>query len=116
MRVSIWLILNIVVLAYGIYTLITWYRMKKTGEVNQRLLSRNRLMGRPCRDKKAFYDAVLQPTMVMGIVTTIVGALSILTDILRAGRIAMLIADVVFLGVAVWYSKKVTDAIRDNYY
>ncbi len=112
----IWLILNAVVLAYGVYTLITWYQMKKTGEVNKRLLARNRLLGRPCRDKQAFYERVLQPTMIMGIVTTIVGALSILTTVLRAGRYATLVADLVFLGVAVWYSKKVTDAIRDNYY
>ena len=112
----IWLILNVVVLAYGIYTLITWYQMKQTGEINKRLLTRNRLMGRPCRDKQAFYDAVLQPTMIMGIVTTVVGALSIITTILRAGRYATLAADIVFLAVAVWYSKKVTDAIRENYY
>lgn len=116
MRFSIWMILNVVILAYGIYTLVTWYKMKQSGQVNPRLLSRNRLQGRPCRDKQAFYETVLQPTMIMGIVTTIVGALSILTDLLRAGRIATLIADVVFLGVALWYSKKVTDAIRTYYY
>ena len=42
--------------------------------------------------------------------------ITLITEILHAGRIAGLVADIGFLGAAIWYSKKVTDAIREYYY
>ena len=111
-----WLLLGGIILIYGVYTLLTWHQMKKTGQVNQRIMSRNRLLGRPCRDKQAFYEAVVSPTMVFGVITTVVGVITLITEILHAGRIAGLVADIGFLGAAIWYSKKVTDAIREYYY
>ena len=115
MAFSVWMLLDVVIILFGIYMIAAWAKMKKTGKVNQRLLMRNGLLGRPCRDKQAYFEAVFRPTLICGIASLGTGVVSLACELLRTGSIALMIITFVFLAVALWYSKKVSDATKKYY-
>ena len=109
------MILDIVIMLFGVYTLISWFQMKKTGRVSQRIMQRNGLMGRPCRDKQDFFDMVYRPTLLFGFAAVATGGIDLLCEILQVGSIVSLILTIAFLVMAVWYSKQVSNAIKKHY-
>ena len=115
MRLTVWMILDIVVILFGIYTLASWGKMKKTGRVSDRILQRNGLKGRPCRDKQGFFEMVYRPTLICGMTATAVGAVDLICEILHVGGVASLILTLAFLAVALWYSKQVSNGIKKYY-
>lgn len=111
----VWIILDIVIMLFGIYTLAGWMQMKKTGRVSQRILQRNGLLGRPCRDKQGFYEMIFRPTLIFGMASVGVGAIDLICELLQTVYVVSLILTLVFLAVALWYSKQVSNAIRKYY-
>lgn len=115
MRFTVFMIVDIVIALFGVYTLVSWFQMKKTGKVSQRIMQRNGLIGRPCRDKQEFFDMVYRPTLLFGLSAVAVGGIDLLCEILQVGSVVSLILTLAFLVVALWYSKQVSNAIRKNY-
>ena len=115
MRLSMFMLVDILIVLFGIYTLVSWFQMKKTGRVSQRIMQRNGLMGRPCRDKQEFFDMIYRPTLLFGLAAVAVGGIDLLCEILQVGSIVSLILTIAFLVVALWYSKQVSNAIKKNY-
>ena len=115
MRLDVWIILNIIIILFGIYMITAWAKMKKTGKVNERLLMRNGLMGRPCRDKQGYFEAVFRPTLIFGLGSIGAGGVSLICELLRTGEIVITIMTFAFLAIALWYCKQVSDATKKYY-
>ena len=115
MRLSVWIVVDAVIILFGIYTLASWGQMKKTGKVSQRILQRNGLMGRPCRDKQGFYEMIYRPTLIFGLFAVASGGINMICEILQVGAYVSLFLTLAFLVVALWYSKQVSNAIKKYY-
>ena len=111
----VWFILDAVIVLFGFYMIYSWAKMKKTGKVNERLLMRNGLLGRPCRDKQAYFDEVFRPTLICGLGAVFSGGVNLLCEILRTGEYVNIFLTLAFLAVALWYSKKVSNATKKYY-
>ena len=115
MRLTIFMVVDIVIVLFGVYTLASWFQMKKTGRVSQRIMQRNGLMGRPCRDKQEFFDMIYRPTLLFGLAAVAAGGIDLLCEFLQVGSIVSLILTFAFLVMALWYSKQVSNAIKKYY-
>ena len=86
-------IFDVILFVYGVYTIYTSFRMKKTGEPAKWLV--NELEIGKCKDKKGFIEAVFAKTILFGAVTMVYGAVSILNSFV----LHVAILDVLCLGI-----------------
>ena len=98
---SIMSIFDVIIFFYGLYTVYTIIKAKKTGVPAKWLLTEQE--SQRCKDLPAFIDAIYRPTIFFGCVVTIYGALCILNGFVFNQKIIEIICLVVFLAVCTYY-------------
>lgn len=112
MKLGAWLFFDIVIIAFGIYELVINIRMQKSGKINKGIRNRSNLMGRPCRDERAYVDSITKPGKILGIVAIATGVYAVICDVTGFLPIIRMLFTLAFLGVAWWYFKSVSNASK----
>ena len=71
-------IMTLIILGSGLYCLWAWYQMKTTGEINEPLLLGKQFQAFQCKNKAEFVEKALPAVLILGIFTTLYGAVNLL--------------------------------------
>jgi len=92
---------DIILIAYGIYTMYSAFMMKKTGVPGKWLIPEEEAM--KCKDLKGFVDAMYVKTILFGASALLYGGISTLNRMKLGIKIMDTILIIVFLVVCVIY-------------
>lgn len=107
-------IIQVLIIVYGAYSLVTAGKMKRDREISQWLLSANELTR--VRDRDGFCDAMTLPTMVFGIGCIIYGLIALVNTYYIDNQILHFIMLVLFLVCIVWYVSSLRKAKKNFIY
>lgn len=107
--------LDLLIVACGIYVLYSYYQMKTKGIVKEGLLLPKGLSIKRCRDKDA-YIAEMGPKLLMyGISMLLCGIVGMLESMYQMLGLGYLIVLAVFLGVTIWFARQTKKAIAEYF-
>ncbi len=94
------ILFDAVVFAYGIYTIYSSVRMKRTGQLNSWFTGTAHT---PVRDARGYIDYIYGRTIVMGAMAVLYGAVAFVNDYVTPLAEIMRALVLLFLTVCVWF-------------
>lgn len=94
-------VFDVILLAYGLYTMYSAFMMKKTGVPGKWLISEDEAT--KCRDMQGFIDALFVKTIIFGAVAVLYGALTILNRMKLSVPYFDTVCIIVFLVFCIFY-------------
>ncbi|GAA0799001.1 hypothetical protein DWX43_14695 [Clostridium sp. AF19-22AC] len=107
--------ISILILCCGVYSLYAWAKMKKDGHINEVLLLGKNFTERDCKDKSAYMQKAVPAVLVLGVITTLYGAIDAIHFYVTPVRILDLIAMAVFFVVLIWFMVYTTK-LKNKYF
>lgn len=106
---------GLIALASGIYCLYSAFMMKKTGVANTTIVVDKETAKKKCKDIGAFLVMVIPPTFILGGVTTVYGAVSLISVYVVECTIAVFIMLALTMAVLIWFVV-VTSKAKKKFY
>lgn len=106
---------SILFLGCGIYGFYAWFKMKKTGEINDTLLLGRNYSEYDCKDKPAFLSKAIPAVLVFAVTATVYGLIDLVNYYVTPIQTADSVAMVVFLIVIIWFMLY-TSKLRKKYF
>ncbi len=103
------IIFDAVIFFYGIYTIYSSLKMKKTGELSNFFTGGSM---EPIRDVHGYIDYIYMRTIVLGAVAVLFGAVGFVNDYIMPLPYLMKALIVLFLTVVVWFTININRAKR----
>lgn len=105
--VEVMVVFDVVILAVGLYLIYAVWRMKKTGEISELVVTRDEI--KKCRDKDGFIRDICKKMAWLGILATAFGMISLLNDAWKAVGNAYVQTAVrlLFIGGCLWLSSQI---------
>ncbi|MCC8067970.1 MAG: hypothetical protein LIO94_12855 [Clostridiales bacterium] len=111
---SFYTLIDLFVIGCGIYTVVQYILMVRTGELRQNMLLPKDIQIGKCKDTKGFIKAIGVKQLAFGIVATICGIVGLVQDVMNIYNVYVYMTTMVlFLVFCVWYaygSKKAIEA------
>ncbi|MGC4018263.1 MAG: hypothetical protein QM793_02845 [Muricomes sp.] len=107
--------ISLLILGCGIYSLYAYVTMKRDGHINSVLLLGKGVSEYTCKDRKAFVQEALPAVLVLGIVSTLYGAVDAIHYFVMPILILDIIAMAAFVIVLIWYMIYTTK-LRKKYF
>ncbi len=105
------IIFDIVILAYGVYTIYSAINMKRTQQLNKFFTGGNTMV--PIRDVRGYIDAIYHKSLVLGAMAILFGAVAMINDFVIPIPVVMKALVLLFLTVLVWFTVMVSRAKRE---
>ncbi len=102
------IIFDVVIFAYGIYTIYSAINMKRTQQLSSFFTGGNTMVH--IRDIRGYISAIYSKTIVMGAVAALFGIVGFINDYLTPLPILMKALVLLFLTVLVWFAVTVNRA------
>lgn len=78
---TMYLIIDVLLLFYGLKALYEWFQMKRSGELHEsKLLYPSDVSLDDCKDPDGYYQFIMPHFLAFSLVTTLAGVLSLLVD------------------------------------
>lgn len=109
---SMFSIIDIIVVACGIYALYLYIEMKRTGKIKENMLLPKGLNVKKCKDTAGFIQSIGMQQLILGITAIICGGAGLLQDYAQLpGPVIYFAAMFLFLASAVWYTVSTKKAL-----
>ncbi len=110
---SFYIIIDFFVAACGVYVVVQYLLMIKTGKIRQNALLPKDISADHCRDAEGYIKAIGIKQLVFGLAATICGTISLVQDLMGVYNMYLSLASmVVFLVLCVWYGRASKKAIE----
>lgn len=103
------IIFDAVIFIYGLYTIYSSLKMKKTGELSNFFTGGSM---EPIRDVRGYIDYIYGRTVVLGAVAVLFGMVGFVNDYIKPLPYLMKALVVLFLTVVVWFTININRAKR----
>jgi uncharacterized membrane protein len=104
-------ILDMIIIACGIYVLNGYYQLKTKGIIKEGLLLPKGFPATRCKDKEGYISEMSPKLLIYGITLLLCGILSYLQNLFQLFGLFYLLMLAVFLGVTIWFTKQTKKAI-----
>ncbi len=104
-------ILDMIIIACGIYVLNGYYQLKTKGIIKEGLLLPKGLPANRCKDKEGYIAEMAPKLLIYGITLLVCGVLGYLQSLFQLFGVLYLLMLAVFLGVTIWFSRQIKKAI-----
>lgn len=112
---SMWGFIGVIVVAFGIYSIYAFFKMKFKGEISASLLLGKEYTYKKCKNKEEFIAKTAPAVLGLGVIATVYGVIDVIHCYVYSMQTADTIGMLVFLAALVAfciYSVK----IRDRYF
>lgn len=96
------LIMDIVILGFGVYMLFVCYSMKKSGKIHSVLLAESEL--KKCKHQKEFVQFMTPRLFIFSIITLIDGVIGIVAEQFVTSRYLDFVYMIIFFAAFIWFS------------
>lgn len=100
---SIWGFVGIFIFGGGIYSLYSYVKMKKEGEINASLLLGKDYLYKKCKDKEGYIKKAGPALLIFGIVAVLYGGIDIIHCYVYPVTVADTVGMIVFFFVLIWF-------------
>lgn len=100
---SMFLLIDILVSGYGIYTLYAYFLLVTKGEIKENILFSKSVSFHKCKDKEGYKKYIAPKILIFGIGTLICGVLGFINDYTGILGSWYLAVTVLFLILLAWY-------------
>lgn len=104
------IIFDVVIFAYGVYTIYSAINMKRTQQLSKFFIGGNTMV--PIRDVQGYIDAIYHKSLVLGAMAVLFGAVAAINDFVTPLPMVMKALILLFLTVLVWFTVMVSRAKR----
>ena len=95
----------------GVYILYAFFKMRKTGVINDMLLMNRQFVGKKCKDPEEFIKQASPATLTLGVTWTLYGIIDVINMMLLDSAGINVILNlgglVILLGILVWYNRRI---------
>lgn len=105
---NVMMVLDVVIIGVGAYMISAAVQMKRSGEVSTSILAKEE-HGR-CTDKKGFIEFMYKKEVGFGILTAVIGALGLVSDLIKLPRMVGIVGMLVFLAAFLWFQSELKKA------
>lgn len=110
---NVMVVFDVVITLFGLYMVISSFKMKKTGVISSTVVSKQEIMN--CKKPEEFIQFMYWKEAIFGAVIMTVGVLSLLDELVVTLGIANLIEMLVFLGTFIWFTRELRKA-REKFF
>lgn len=110
MNNSISSVMDLFIIACGVYVLYVFYMLKYKGEIKETLLLPKGLSAKKCKDKAAYTKEMAPKVLIYGLAVTLCGVMGAIEDVYGFLGSYYPLVLVVFVAVSVWFASKVKKA------
>lgn len=105
-------IIDIIVIACGVYILYVYYVLKFKGEIKETLLLPKDVLAKKCRDKAAYINEMSPKVLIYGIIVVLCGGCGLLESRLGLLGSFYLAVLAVFAAATVWFAIQAKKSVK----
>ena len=109
-----YLIMDMLISAAGVYVVVQYIMMIKSGKVQQNMLLPKDVDAKKCKDPAGYIKYIGSRQLVFGLAAVLCGVLGLIQDVTKASYgIVSMIGTVIFLVCTVWYAAGMRKAMAE---